>query len=213
MRTVVRVMRAVSITGLALVLAACGATPTVPDHTYYRMPRPQELPVAQAQVFELPVVVGLFAADGLYADRALVYALDAEANELRQYHYQLWTDPPTRVLQRRLQGMLRRSAIAPLVVDELAASQQAFRVNGVILRFERVPTTDGGSIAAVVIKLRIDRPDGTPLVDEFYRAEVPAEGRRLGDTVAALGLAVDRIFAEFHADLVEEQRKEAAHVR
>ena len=38
-----------------------------------------------------------FGADGLYADQALVYALDPMRAQLRQYHYQLWTDPPTRV--------------------------------------------------------------------------------------------------------------------
>jgi len=203
---------AAALLGLVFVIGGCGTTPNVPDHTYYRLPDPAELPVAPTQLFQVPVVVGLFAADGLYADRALVYALDHEASELRQYHYQLWTDPPTRTLQRRLQGALRKAAIAPLVVDELAASQTALRISGALLRFERVPTSDGGHVAAVVIKLRFDRPDGKPLVDEIYRAEVAAESRSLGGTVKALGAAIDRIFAEFHAD-IERVAAEIADAR
>ena len=192
-------------------LGACGNVPGVPDHSYFRLSRPQELPRSASEVFDVPVVVGLFAADGLYADRALVYALDPDARELRQYHYQLWTDPPTRILQRRLLFALRQAEVAPLVIDELAASQAAVRISGVILRFERVPTVDGGFIASVVLKLRADRVDGTPYFDEVYRAEVAADGKALSASVDALGRAVDRIFAEFHADLVKA--REAADAR
>lgn len=74
---------------LALVLAACGNVPGAPDHTFFQMARPAALPVSEAAPFRTPIVVNLFAADGLYADRALIYALDPEARELRQYHYQL----------------------------------------------------------------------------------------------------------------------------
>jgi cholesterol transport system auxiliary component len=199
------------IVSASVLLGGCGTVAPVPDHTYYRLSRPEALPVSERQSFEVPVVVGLFAADGLYADRALIYALDPEARELRQYHYQLWTDPPTRLLQRRLQYLLRESAIAPLVIDELAASQDALRISGVILRFERVPTDDGRQLAAVALKIRANRPDGTPLIDEVYRADEPAADLRLGSTVDALGRAIDRIFAEFHADLLRQAG--AFHVR
>lgn len=188
----------------ALLVVACGHVANVPDHSYFRMPKPRVLPVSDEQAFDKPIVVGLFAADGLYADRALVYAVDVEARELRQYHYQLWTDPPTRLLQRRLLVELREAAIAPLVTDELAASQEASRISGVILRFDRVPTPQGGFLAAVALKLRADRPDGTPFIDEVYRADVPADGKSLGATVDALAEAVDDIFAEFHRDLVAQ---------
>ena len=193
------------------VLAACGQVAGVPDHSYFRLSRPQALPSSAAQAFEMPVVVKLFAADGLYADRALVYAIDQEARELRQYHYQLWTDPPTRILQRRLVFALREAEIAPIVTDELPASQSAVRISGVILRFERVPTADSGFLAAVVLKLRADRADGTPYIDDVYRADVAAEGKSLAATVDALGKAVDQIFAEFHADLIKH--REAADAR
>lgn len=201
-----RSMKTTLIAGaFAALLAGCGQTTAVPDHTYFRMPKSQALPRSEDQDFGIPVVVELFAADGLYADRALIYALDPEARELRQYHYQLWTDPPTRLLQRRLLVELREAGIAPLVIDELAASIAALRISGVILRFERVPTGDGGYLAAVALKLRADRADGSPMIDEVYRADVVAEGKSLIATSDALGAAVDRIFAEFHGDLVKQR--------
>ena len=203
-------MRPLAAFALALLLVACGHVANVPDHSYFRMPPPATLPVAGEQVFDVPIVIGLFAADGLYADRALIYAVDDEARELRQYHYQLWTDPPTRLLQRRLLVELRESAIAPMVIDELAASQAALRISGVILRFERVPRAGGGFVAAVAIKLRADRPDGTPFIDEVYRADVVAEGSRLVATADALAKAVDTVFAEFHADLVDHPEADNA---
>ena len=195
---------------LTLALAACGNVPGVPDHTYFRMSKAQVLPVSETPVFNTPIVINLFAADGLYADRALVYALDPSGAELRQYHYQLWTDPPTRALQRRLLIEIRDAGIAPLVTDQLAASQAALRISGSILRFERVPAVGGGFIASVVLRLRVDRPGGTPQLDEIYHADVAAADARLGSTAVALASAVDQIFTEFHADLLKSEVYEHA---
>lgn len=203
-------MKPVLVICLALVLAACGNVPGAPDHTYFQMATPAALPVSETAPFRTPIVVNLFAADGLYADRALIFALDPEARELRQYHYQLWTDPPTRQLQRRLKQVLDAAAISPLVIDELPASQAALRISGTILRFERVPAVNGGFIASVVLRMRVDRPDGTPQLDETYHADAPAADSRLISTVDALSTAVDQIFATFHADLLQSEVREHA---
>jgi len=184
----------------ALALAGCGA-PTVPDFTYFRLPRAQPLEAAPAPVFHEPLVVDAFGADGLYADQALIYAVDPGAQQLRQYHYQLWTDPPTRILQRRLIAQLRESKIAGQVTDELPASDPAIRISGIILRFDRVPGGAGGWSAVVALKLRADGRDGRPIVDDYYRAEEVAAGNDIKSTVDAYGAALDRIYAQFHADL------------
>lgn len=197
--------RLVLLLAVTLLLSSCAQTSPVPDQTFYRLPPPKALPKSASEVFPLTIVVGTFAADGLYADRALIYALEPEARELRQYHYQLWTDPPTRLLQRRLVGMLRDTDLAPLVIDLLPASQPAVRISGAILRFERVPTADGGQLASVALKLRADHADGIPMIDEIYRADAVAQGRSLGASTDALGAAIDQVFAEFHADLVQQR--------
>lgn len=185
-----------------IALAAC-SPPTVPDFTYYRLPAPQRLPEVAKPSFRHPIVVDAFAADGLYADQALVYAEQPDAQQLRQYHYQLWTDPPTRILQRRLVLELRRSNIAPAVTDELPESDPAIRIRGIILRFDRVPRADGGFNAVVSLKLRADDVHGASLVDDYYRAEKPASGVDLKSTVDAFGAAIDIIFAKFHSDLAK----------
>lgn len=203
-------MKQVLLVCLSLVLAACGNVPGAPDHTYFQMAKPAALTVSETAPFRTPIVVNLFAADGLYADRALIYALDPEARELRQFHYQLWTDPPTRQLQRRLKRMLDAAAISPLVIDALPASQAAIRISGTILRFERVPSVGGGYLASVALRIRVDRPDGTPQLDEIYHADTPAADNRLISTVDALSVAVDQIFTTFHADLLESEVREHA---
>jgi uncharacterized lipoprotein YmbA len=186
---------------LVSLLSGCGGAPAVPDFTYFRLPRWQPLPPSAAPLSRAPVVVEAFSADGLYADQALIYALDAGAQQLRQYHYQLWTDPPTRILQRRLIAQLREAGVSPLVTDAMPASQSAIRIKGIILRFDRVPGATGGHSAVVALKLRADAVDGRPLIDDYYRAEIPAADDSLKASVDAFGTALDAIYAEFHAAL------------
>jgi cholesterol transport system auxiliary component len=192
---------------VALALAGCGV-PAVPDFTYYRLPKAQPLDPAAAPLFG-DVVVDVFGADGIYADQALVYALDGDAEQLRQYHYQLWTDPPTRILQRRMIQELREAKIAAQVTDELPASHPALRISGVILRFDRAPNGNGTYIATVALKLRADDASGTPMLDDYYRAELPAAGGDLKSTVDAYGAALDKVFAEFYADLRKQGQARA----
>jgi ABC-type uncharacterized transport system auxiliary subunit len=188
-------------------LAACSA-PTVPDFTYYRLPRPEPLEAAPRPLFG-DIVVDVFAADGLYGDQALIYATDPGAQELRQYHYQLWTDPPTRVLQRRMIEQLRKANIAGEITDELPASHPAIRLSGVILRFDRAPNASGGFTATVALKLRADDETGTPMLDDYYRAERPAADATMRATVDAYGAAVDQVFAAFYADLRKKGEQHA----
>jgi cholesterol transport system auxiliary component len=190
-----------------IALTACGV-PAVPDFTYFRLPRPAPLEVAPAPLFG-DVVVDVFGADGLYADQALVYAIDPEAQQLRQYHYQLWTDPPTRVLQRRLIVELRDAKIAGQVTDALPASHPAVRISGVILRFDRAPDGSGGFNATVALKLRADDNNGTPMIEDYYRAELPTGGTDMKATVDAYGAALDQVFAQFYADLRKQGQQHA----
>ncbi|HEV7491371.1 MAG TPA: ABC-type transport auxiliary lipoprotein family protein [Rhodanobacteraceae bacterium] len=187
-------------------LGGCGS-PTVPDFTYYRLPNPQPLEAAPAPLFG-DIVVDVFGADGLYSDQALIYALDSTAEQLRQYHYQLWTDPPTRVLQRRMIQQLRGAKIAGDVTDALPASHPAIHISGVILRFDRSPNGSGGFNATVALKLRADDIGGSPMIDDYYRAELPTAGTDVKATVDAYGAALDQIFAEFYTDL---QKRGQAH--
>lgn len=183
----------------ALLLAGCGSTP-VPDMTWYRLPEPV-LPPARTLRFELPIDVVVFSADGLYADQALIYALDSEAYALRTYHYQQWIDPPSRMLQRRLIRVLRSIDASPQVSDRLPASAGALRISGLIKRFERVQ--DAGAVRVEVsLQMRVEHA-GELLAEELYSSSVPAAGTDIPATVQAFGSALDQINAAFIARLAK----------
>jgi cholesterol transport system auxiliary component len=155
---------------LLLVLSGCESVP-VPEVTWYRLPE-AVLPPAHEVRFEVPVDVAIFSADGIYADQALIYALDKDSHALRTYHYRLWSDPPARMLQRRLIRVLRQIDAAPQVSDRLPASANVLRVSGVIQRFERVE--DAGTWHVdVSLQMRVEHA-GVLLAEENYSARIPA---------------------------------------
>lgn len=183
-----------------LALAAC-SPPTVPDMAYFRLPPPAAEVTQRAPQLAIPVDVSVFGADGLYAEQAIIYSPDIDGRTLHNYHYQLWIDPPARLLQRRLIWVLREAKAAPLVTDRLPASTDALRVSGVIFRFDRARLAEGYA-AKVTLQLRVER-GGTLLSERVYRAEVPAGGGEINASVTAFGAALDQIYAEFLGDLAQ----------
>jgi len=202
-----------AVLGLAgLLLAACASVPGMPETTYYRLPPPSPTtPLVEAPV-GVPIVVEILSADGLYADQALIYTLDADASRLRTYHYQLWIDPPARLLQRRLIENLRLAGVSRVVTDQLPTRMDALRIVGRITRLERVHGA-GGWDAVAALALRAEPSSGgRPWVIGEYQHRVAADGDTMADTVRALAQAIDRIGADFIADLVERAREgEAGH--
>ena len=186
---------------LAMLLGACTATPGIPETTWFRLPERADLQSLPAPVFERPLLVESYLADGVHSDQALLYAMDAEGTQLRAYHYQLWADPPTRMLQRRLMATLRDAGVAPIVVDRLSTRSDSVRVGGRIERFERLPRGDGWRVAVALV-LRAEASDATtPLLVKRYEEQLDADGPGIADSVQAMGVAVDRIHAAFVADL------------
>ncbi|TLY51015.1 MAG: hypothetical protein E6K53_08655 [Gammaproteobacteria bacterium] len=185
-----------------LLLGACSPAP-VPDVTYYRLPAAQPLTHAAKPLSSLPIEVETFRAEGLYAEQAVLYATTPDAGALRAYHYQLWSDPPSRHLQDRLTNRLRDSGISPLVSDRLPASVQALRVQGRILHYERVKSASGAVVASVAFEMRVEHSGGEPLLEQRYGAEQTAADDSMAGTVTAFGAAVDAAFAKFQGDLVD----------
>lgn len=192
-------MRTLLLALACIALSACSVDP-VPDVTYFRLPPPAALPHSDQPLSLLPIEVETFNADGIYAEQALIYATTPQANALRAFHYQLWSEPPSTGLQARLTNMLRDSGISPLVTDRLPASTPALRVHGSIVRYERVP--DGSRfVVAVSLEIRVDQDQGEPLIETTYAAQVPAADASMAATVAAFGAAIDQDFAQFYKDL------------
>jgi cholesterol transport system auxiliary component len=192
-------MRKILAIAALLALGAC-SSPTVPDVTYFRLPPSSALPHTDKPLTLLPIEIQVFRAEGIYAEEALIYATDAQATQLRAYHYQLWSDPPSRGLQGRLTKMLRESGISALVTDSLPASTQALRVQGRITHYERVPANGTYSVH-VGFDMRVEQDSGEPVLEQTYTAEANAADNTIGASVQAFGIAVDQAFAKFATDL------------
>jgi cholesterol transport system auxiliary component len=193
-------LRFVVFAAAALSLAAC-SPPTVPDVTYYRLPPLGTVPRLATPLSVLPIEVATFRAEGVYAEQSVLYATTPEGGALRAYHYQLWSDPPSRSLQERLTNRLRDSGVAPLVTDRLPASVQALRIQGRIRRYERVQQAQG-AIVQVEFEMRVEQDSGEPLLEQSYSAQQTAADDTMAATVQAFGNAVDATFAKFQTDLV-----------
>ncbi len=187
-----------------LALAAC--TPaTVPDVTYFRLPAIKPVPHADKPLTTLPIEVAVFRGEGIYAEQALIYSTNDNATMLRTYHYQLWSDPPSRGLQSRLTQMLRDSGVSALVTETLPASSQALRVRGTIVRYERVQ--DGSTYTVhVAFEIRVEQDSGEPVLEQTYAADATAPDATIGGTVQAFGSAVDEAFGKFYTDLAALSR-------
>ncbi|MGQ0798520.1 MAG: ABC-type transport auxiliary lipoprotein family protein [Pseudomarimonas sp.] len=186
---------------LILLLSGCVSTSGIPDTTYFRLPTRAAVTALPAPLFAQPISVDTLIADGLYSDQALIYSLDPEAARLRAYHYQLWVDPPVRMLQRRLIGALRDLNASAVVADRLPSNAARLRVSGRIERFERVLSASGW-VAVVQLQLRVEGGGNElPMLLREYKAEVPAAAASVKDSVTAMGEALDQVLAAFLRDL------------
>ncbi len=189
-------------------LSACSSVPAMPESTFYRLLAPVVAEPAAEPVVDLPLVVASLDADGLYSDQALIYALDAQASRLRSYHYQLWIDPPTRMLQRRLVESLRRAKLSAVVTDRMPTSMAVLAISGRIVRLERVKTEQGWQAVAGLVLRAEPSHGGKPWVIGEYQHRVRAEGDSVIDSVRAMSQALDLISADFIADITS-----ATHAR
>jgi cholesterol transport system auxiliary component len=189
-----------------LLLSAC-ATDPLPDYRYYRpalLPTnavpvgAQALKVAPLDVLE----VEGFRADGVFGERPIVYSLAGEPQKLSQYHYQLWTDPPGAILQRRFIDVLGAMNVAASVTGRASPRAEPAKLTGFIERLERV-RLEGGRFE-VALKLRITvQPHraSAPLLEKIYLQTVAAKDDSIAQTVQSFGQAMDAVAVEVASDL------------
>lgn len=195
---------------IPLLLAGCASAPGIPDTRYFRLPEPAaQTPLAQPALAD-PLVVETFYADGVHSDQALLYSSDPEGEQLRAYHYQLWVDPPTRMLQRRLIRTLAAAGLAPLVTERLPPHGRQYRLQARIEGFERLQRADGWHVRAVLAVRLEHSATATPLLERRYVQERRADGVGIRDTVRALAAAIDVVYAELLRDLAAPNLSVAA---
>lgn len=195
--------RLLILAAFALTLAGCGSTP-VPDIAYYRMPdfRATDGGAARATpLFQIPIVVDPFLADGLHSEQAILYAAK-EGASVKAYHYQLWNDAPVRLVQRRLIQRLRAENISPVVSDRLPSSVATIHLSGLVEHFERVNLGGDTWVVDVSVEIRADLgQDGLPAILKTYSARVPTESVSIQATVRAFSQGLDQVLGEFVEDL------------
>ena len=185
-----------------LALSGCGTVP-LPDYRYYR-PKDISAPLALTR----PAIKGVlqvdgFRADGVFGERPIAYSAEVEPQRLLQYHYQLWTDPPGAILQRRFIDVLTAMKVAPSVTARASVRAEPFKLTGFIERLERVKRVSGSWEVVVKLRIRVESPRGSlPLLEQIYERKSAAAGDGISECVELIGRAVDDIAENVARDLL-----------
>jgi len=179
----------------AAVLAACSQPPIPEDH-FYRLQ--VATPQARPKPLQGTIEVERFIADGVVADRPIVYSDRGSAHEVQAYHYHFWVEPPTVMLQNQMVAFLRSGRVATRVVTPELRIEPDYVVTGKIIRFEQVRGNPPG--IAVELELALKRSgDDRVLVLETRRVEARAANDSVPAAVAAMSQAVTQLFQNFVA--------------
>jgi ABC-type uncharacterized transport system auxiliary subunit len=174
------------------------ATPDVPDDRFYRVSLPE---AASRGSTQLPgvLVVNRFLADGLISERPMVYGPVESPNQLRQYHYDYWVEPPTRMLQEELVRYLRSAGLAEKTVTPELRIRPDFELSGKVRRLEHLRGGPSRVVVDIEFVLRSGR-GGLLWVDE-YHSEVEVGDSQVPTAVGAFDQAVAEIYASLLSDL------------
>jgi len=185
---------------VVLGLAACGSSAPAPQDQYYRAN--PGTPTANTSHAILPgvVMVERFAAEGLTSGRAINYVDPASPNQLKQYFYHHWSEPPNVMLRDTLVRYLRDSGAATTVVTPAVRVASDYTINGAVHILER---RLGPPITAVIeLEFSVtDTAKGTLLHVDTYRTEMPANGATLDETISAFNAGLADIYGKLLADL------------
>ena len=184
---------------LILLPGACAQAP-VPQDSFYRIQVE-----APARAIDRPPLDGILEVDrllaeGLLAGRAIVYSHGDRPNELGEYHYHFWTEPPAVMLQAQLVSHIRALGLARAAVTPEMRLEPDFVITGRLKRLEQVV----GSVPRVAVGLEFSlRKTGTDrlLLIRDYDIEVPARDGSVAAAVDAINIAVAQLLGKLAEDL------------
>lgn len=183
-----------------VLLASCATQPPVPEDKYYRLQSVVATAPLPAPVLDGTLEIERFSADGLTAGRPIVYVEDAVPNQLQEYHYHFWTQPPTIMLRDEMVTYLRALNVAKNVVTPEMRLNSDYVLTGRIRRLEQVKTNAEGAVIEIEVALR--RPsDGKLLFLKSYRNEAKQPAPGVAGAVRALNEGWNLILADLYADL------------
>lgn len=182
-------------------VSGCAAQQPSPKDHFYRLLPPSEVAAAgNPAMLKGTLLVRRFSADGVLAQRSVVYAESTEPQALYQYNYHFWADPPTRLLQDFTVDYLRRAGLAERVITPEFGASASYVLLGRVRRLEHLR----GAVPSVAVALELgvtQMSDGAFLLFETYAATASAAGPSVEDAVAAFNDVVMKLYGQFVADL------------
>ena len=193
-------MRVAGFTLIVGVLTACAAQPPVPQDRYYRLQAVVTTASLGTPALPGTLEVERFSADGLPAGRPIIYMQADNPNQLLEYHYHFWTQPPTVMLRDELVTYLRGANVADNVVTPEMRIPSDHVLTGRIRRLEQIIGSPNATAMELEISLR-RQVDGKLLFLKSYRHETATSSEGVNAAVDALNQSLNIIFADILADL------------
>ena len=185
---------------LAVSLVAACTQPQTPEDRFYRLSLPAPEKALAKPALDGTLEIERFVADGLTAGRSIVYSKTETPNQVHEYHYDFWTEPPTIMLRDELVAYLRTGGIASKIVTPDLRADPDYVLTGRIKRLEQVQGSPTGAVVELEIALR-RTSDATVMFVETYRIEAKANSAKVAAAVAAINGAVAEIYAKCAKDL------------
>jgi ABC-type uncharacterized transport system auxiliary subunit len=197
----------------ALWLSGCMSQVNIPEDHYYRLPdissqkiMPQNRNEATPSVSIInSLSVARFQMSGLPNTRAILYIDPVHPSEVKQYYYRHWVESPEKLIQESLLSYLAATGIAVQVTPANENPNAQYRVQGKIMRFERVME---GNEPKIVVKITIalNSTMGT-YSTKTYQTEIISKNTTMDASISAFGTALSRIFQSIAEDLKTIQPK------
>ncbi|MBT3765414.1 MAG: hypothetical protein HOF84_06120 [Rhodospirillales bacterium] len=185
-----------------ILLVGCAQPQVVPQDHYYRLRLPSPAKVQAQPKLDGIVEIDRFSADGLVAGRPIVYSASDKPNQLMDYHYHFWTEPPTGLLRDQLIEYLRAAGIAKTVVTAEMRVAPDFIISGKIKRFEQVRDAAPHVVLEMELGLRQAGTDNL-VYWGTYAKKVAAEGTTVADGVKAANIALSQVYSDYVRDLIK----------
>ncbi|MBO6946532.1 MAG: membrane integrity-associated transporter subunit PqiC [Rhodospirillales bacterium] len=192
--------RGVAMIALALLVAGCAAQPPVPSDKFYRLQAVFAAEPSSSPKFPGNFEIERFTADGLTAGRPIVYMEASDPNQLQEYHYHFWTQPPTVMLRDELVTYLRHAKIAGSVVIPEMRLEPQYVMTGRIRKLEQVIGQPNRTRMEIEIALR-QPSTGKLLFLKSYEHEATQNSPGVAAAVDSLNEALNIIYSDLLADL------------
>lgn len=198
------VPRAVSAVVALLLLVGCGTEP-VPQDSFYRLEIDDPARRYGTPLIDGTVEVERFSADGVIAQRAMVYNEGGPA--LRQYNYHYWAEAPTLMLQDAFIQGLRTAKAAERVVTANLRVLPDYRLVGRVKRLQHDVGAQPPRVRMALELSVVNARDGGLILLETYETTRTARDGSVAAAVTTFRNALTEVTGRFLDDLADAVRE------